>query len=38
MRAYLELLPDAPDAPGARAQMLLWQGKLRQEAVVPGAK
>jgi tetratricopeptide (TPR) repeat protein len=30
MRAYLELLPDAPDAPAAHDQLLLWQGKLGQ--------
>jgi tetratricopeptide (TPR) repeat protein len=31
MRAYLELVPDAPDAQAARDQLLLWQGKLKQE-------
>jgi tetratricopeptide (TPR) repeat protein len=30
MQAYLELRPDAPDAPQARDQLLLWQGKLKQ--------
>jgi tetratricopeptide (TPR) repeat protein len=32
MRCYLELLPNAPDAQDARDQMLLWQGKLKQQA------
>ncbi len=32
MRAYLELLPNAPDAQDARDQMLLWQGELKQQA------
>lgn len=31
MRAYLELAPDAPDAQAARDQLLLWQGKLKQQ-------
>lgn len=31
MRAYLELLPDAPDAQEARDQVLLWQGKMKQQ-------
>ena len=28
MRAYLELVPDAPDAQGARDQLIIWQDKL----------
>jgi tetratricopeptide (TPR) repeat protein len=32
IRCYLELMPDAPDAQQARDQMLLWQGKLKQQA------
>ncbi len=28
MRAYLELVPDAPDAEGARDQLIIWQDKL----------
>ncbi len=32
MRCYLELLPNAPDAQEARDQMLLWQGKAKQQA------
>ena len=32
MRAYLELLPDAPDAQASRDQMLIWQDKLKQQA------
>jgi tetratricopeptide (TPR) repeat protein len=31
MRCYLELLPNAPDAQEARDQMLLWQGKAKQQ-------
>lgn len=30
MRRYLELGPDAPDAPAARDQLVIWQGKLPQ--------
>jgi len=33
MRAYLELVPDASDAQAARDQLLLWQGKLKQQEV-----
>jgi hypothetical protein len=32
MRCYLELMPDAPDAQNAREHLLLWQGKLKQQA------
>jgi tetratricopeptide (TPR) repeat protein len=32
MRCYLELLPNAPDAQDARDQMLLWQGKAKQQS------
>ncbi len=35
MRCYLELLPNAPDAQDARDQMLLWQGKAKQQAMAP---
>jgi tetratricopeptide (TPR) repeat protein len=38
MRCYLELLPNAPDAQDARDQMLLWQGKLKQQAAAPSAQ
>jgi tetratricopeptide (TPR) repeat protein len=31
MRCYLELVPDAPDAQESRDQMLLWQGKAKQQ-------
>ena len=35
MRAYVELVPDAPDAKGAREQTYVWQDKLKmQETVV----
>jgi len=30
MRAYLELTPDAPDAPAARDQIVIWQEKLKR--------
>ena len=29
MRAYVELVPDAPDAKGAREQSYVWQDKLK---------
>ena len=32
MRCYLELLHNAPDAQDARDQMLLWQGKAKQQS------
>lgn len=31
MRAYLELAPDAPDAPSARDQIIIWETKLPNE-------
>ncbi len=31
MRAYLELVPNAPDAEGARDQLYVWQGKVEEE-------
>ena len=35
MRAYVELVPDAPDAKGGREQSYIWQDKLKlQETVV----
>jgi len=33
MRAYLELVPDAPDAPSARDQVVIWQDKAAEAAV-----
>jgi tetratricopeptide (TPR) repeat protein len=30
MQAYLELLPDAPDAQGARDQIVIWKAKLEK--------
>lgn len=38
MRSYLELLLNAPDAQDASDQILLWQGKLKQQAATPAAK
>jgi len=32
MRCYLELMPDAPDSQQSRDQMLLRQGKAKQQA------
>ena len=34
MRAYLELVPDAPDAQGARDQLYVWQDKLKLQDTV----
>jgi len=30
MQAYLELVPDAPDAQGARDQIVIWKAKLEK--------
>ncbi len=32
MRAYLELVPDSPDAPSARDQIVIWQDKATEKA------
>jgi tetratricopeptide (TPR) repeat protein len=38
MRAYVELAPKAPDAPGARDQIAIWQDKLIWTDPVTGLK
>lgn len=37
MQAYLELLPDAPDADSARDQLVIWESKIKEARAVASA-
>jgi tetratricopeptide (TPR) repeat protein len=37
MHAYLELLPDASDAPSARDQIVIWEAKIKQARAIASA-